>query len=128
MVEKDGVTWKADEKRIYYPCGKVHRRCLWREDGKTRAKACFQCNENWKKCSMTVESDTLETKPPRKRRATAGKGKGKVEAEPVANGSGTNSGLESGLVDVMEKILAEIQGLRGDMRIGFHEVHMELRE
>jgi hypothetical protein len=41
MVEKDGVTWTAEDGRICYSCGKAHWRCLWREDGKKRAKVCF---------------------------------------------------------------------------------------
>ena len=54
--------------------------------------------------------------------------KGKEAERPVVSGSKVVGGLELGLVDVMGKILAEIQGLRGDMRIGFREAHMELRE
>ena len=128
MVEKDGVTWKADDNRICYPCGKAHRRCLWREDGAKRAKACYHCNESRKKCTMTEESDTSEAKPPRKKRAAVGKGKMKVEAEPVASGLGTNSGSELGLGDVLERLLVEIQGLRNDLRIGFRDVQRELGE
>jgi hypothetical protein len=88
-----------------------------REDGKRRVKACYHCIENRKKCSMTAESDTSEAKPLRKRAAT-GKGETKVEAESVV------SGLGLGLVNVMERLLVEIQGLRAE----FREVNMNLGE
>ena len=128
MVEKARVTWKVDDRRVCYSCGKAHKRCLWREDGAKRAKVCYHCNESRKKCTMTEELDTSEAKLPRKKRAAAGKGKMKVEAEPVASGSGTNSGSESGLGDVLERLLVEIQGLRNDLRIGFRDVQRELGE
>jgi hypothetical protein len=116
MVQKDRVTWKVDDKRICYPCGKAHRRCLWRKDGAKRVKACYHCNESRKKCSMMADSDMSEARLPRKKRAAVGKGETKVEAVPVASGSGM------GLVNVMERLVAEIQRLRGE----FREVNMNL--
>jgi hypothetical protein len=49
-----------------------------------------------------------------------GKGKEKVEAEPVASGSGSG--------DVLERLLVEIQGMRQDLRAGFRGIQMELGE
>ena len=66
----------------------------------------------------------MEAGPPKKKRAAVGKGKMKVEAEPVASGSGS----ELGLGDMMERLLVEIQGLRNDLRIGFRDVQRELGE
>ena len=60
----------------------------------------------------------------RKKRVAAGKGKMKVEAEPVASGSGS----ELGLGDVMERLLVEIQGMRQDLRLRLREIQMELGE
>src|ERR1700685_1401950 len=45
-----------------------------------------------------------------------------------ARGSGTNGGSESGLDNVLERLLVEIQGLRNDLRIGFRDVQRELGE
>src|ERR1700685_4471976 len=73
---------------------------------------------------MTVESDMTEVGLFRKKRVAAGKGKRKVEAEPVASGSGS----ELGLGDVMERLLVEIQGMRQDLRVGLREIQMELGE
>jgi hypothetical protein len=130
MVEKDGVVWAAEDGKVCYLCRKVHRLCLWKGEGGKHVKVCLHCNENKKKCSMTEESDTSEAKLPRKKWATTGKEKGKaeekVEAEPMASGSGW--GLWSGSGDVLERLLAEIQGLRGDLRTRFRKVQMEMGE
>jgi hypothetical protein len=113
MVEKRGVMWMAESGRVCIQCSKAHRQCLWRGEGGRRARACLHCYENKKGCRMTAESGS---EPPNK------KSKTKVESEPVASGSG------SGTADLLEKILAEIQLMRQDLRTGFREVHMEVKE
>ena len=82
------------------------------------------CSEHKPGCTFSAESDQTEAAPPNKRRATSKKAKGKEAAEPVASGSGS----ESGLGDVLERLLVEIQGMRGEFRTGLQGVRMELGE
>jgi hypothetical protein len=124
MVEKDGVVWEAENGKVCHSCRRTHRLCLWREEKESgkRTKACLSCHENKKGCTMTSESVKVEVGLPKKKKGTVGKGKDKAEAEPVA------SGLGSGAGNVMEKILAELQGMRHELDVGFRKMRMELRE
>jgi hypothetical protein len=109
----------AEVGKVCIHCSKAHRQCLWRGENGRRARACLHCYENKKGCKMSMES---ESELPRKKKAAAEKGKTKVEAEPLMSGSG------SGMADILEKILAEIHGMRQEVRTGFRELHMEVKE
>ncbi len=81
-------------------------------------------HKNKKTCRFRDESEKAEIGPPRKKRVLAGKRKEKEAVELVASGSKATSGLESASVDVFERILVEIQGMRAELQ----GVWMELRE
>src|SRR6202050_1308043 len=121
------VTWVARGERECDACKEAERRCYWRQDGpgSKRATACHFCNKQKKPCKIDGEpSEKSEPGPPKKRKVVAGKGK-EVE-RPVASRSKEEPKpeSESGLTEVMGKILLEIRGMRDEMR-GFR---MELRE
>src|ERR1700683_2037226 len=121
------VTWVARGERECDACKEAERRCYWRQDGpgSKRATACHFCNKQKKPCKIDGESsEKSEQGPPKKRKVAVGKGK-EVE-RPVASRSKEvpESESESGLTDVMGRILLEIRGMRDEMR-GFR---MELRE
>ena len=126
MVERDGVVWEVESGKVCDPCRRTHRSCFWREEKESgkRTKACLNCYENKKGCRLTSESESVkaEAGPPKKKKGTVEKGKDKAEAEPVASRSG------SGVGNVLEKILAELQGMRHELDVGFCEMRMELRE
>ena len=66
---------------------------------------------------MTVE---LGSELPKKKKAVVGKTK--PDAKPVA------SGLGSGVEALLERLVAVIQGLRQEVRTGFWEFQMEVKE
>ena len=127
IVVKDGVTWKAVEGRTCNPCGKAGRRCLWRDH--KRAKACFSCYSSKKPCDVGDGSDRAGMGPSKKKKL-AEKEKERLVEKPVAGTSGNIAGSElgSGSEIILEKILAEIKGMREDMRHGINAVANELKE
>ena len=132
---RNGVMWVVREGRECLNCVSGQKRCLWRDgarDTSRWATTCYHCNHSKKSCGFVRDtSETVEGGSLKKRvRTTVEKGKGKEkEAEqPVASRSRVIRSLESGSVEVLKRILAEIQGMRTEMRVGIAGIRMELGE
>ena len=120
-VVKDGVTWEATKGKVCAACAKAHRRCLWRVH--KRARACYSCYTSKKVCDGGDGSENGPAKKKQKGKGKVASGSGVAAESEVGSGSGSGSGLE-----MMEKLLAEVKGMRDDMRLGMNMVRNELRE
>ena len=104
-----------------------HRKCLWRDSSRDTGRhttACFHCSQGKKSCRFA--RDALEMvaggSPKKKVKTLVGKGKEKEMEAEVARTS------ELGSVEVLERILTELQGMQAEMRVGMVEIRMELGE
>jgi hypothetical protein len=118
MVDEKGLVWFAQEGVVCGSCEKSGERCMWRDSGSTRAKACRPCASMKKECPVpearkagvakgNAESGP-EAGPSKKRKVGPSKAKGKEKEREVSE-------LEVG-ADASAALLAEVKGLREDTR------------